>query len=344
MLQALAPPGRRTYIDGTFGAGGYSEAILDAAPGARVLGIDRDPAALAAGRAIVDRNQGRLTLDRGALRRSRSDRCGRGLRARRRRRARHRRLLHAARRSRARLLVPGRRAARHAHVGQRTRPPPTSSTRPRRRTSPTSCSTWARSAARAASPAPSCARRSEQPVHPHVRAGRSWPRACSGARRSPAGTRPRAPSRRCASTSTTSWASWRAASPRPSASSQPGGRLVVVTFHSLEDRHRQALPQRACGPGGAGLAPSAARPVAQGRPASASTAAPAQSAGDDELDANPRARSAKLRMAIRTEAPAWPDDSADPAFPQPLSARCFRRHVPVHIQHEVPFDAPRAAQ
>src|SRR5262245_15920393 len=65
VLQALAPSGRETYIDATFGAGGYSEAVLAAAPEARVLGIDRDPAAIASGRAIADRYPDRLTLVEG---------------------------------------------------------------------------------------------------------------------------------------------------------------------------------------------------------------------------------------------------------------------------------------
>lgn len=50
VLAALAPQGGEGFIDGTFGAGGYSRAIL-AAGAARVLGIDRDPSALAAGEA-----------------------------------------------------------------------------------------------------------------------------------------------------------------------------------------------------------------------------------------------------------------------------------------------------
>jgi 16S rRNA C1402 N4-methylase RsmH len=71
MLQALAPKDGCSYIDGTFGAGGYSEAILVAALGARVLGIDRDP--LPWSRSRHRRSQpGSAALDRGALRRSRS--------------------------------------------------------------------------------------------------------------------------------------------------------------------------------------------------------------------------------------------------------------------------------
>ncbi len=51
------------YIDGTFGAGGYTRANL--AEGGRVLAIDRDPAAIAAGRALEAGSAGRLKLVEG---------------------------------------------------------------------------------------------------------------------------------------------------------------------------------------------------------------------------------------------------------------------------------------
>jgi 16S rRNA (cytosine1402-N4)-methyltransferase len=50
------------YIDGTYGAGGYTRLILGAAPGARVIGIDRDQSAVARGADQVEAAQGRLTL------------------------------------------------------------------------------------------------------------------------------------------------------------------------------------------------------------------------------------------------------------------------------------------
>jgi len=49
------------YVDATFGAGGYSRAILDI-QGARVIGIDRDRSAIAGGFTLVDQSAGRLTL------------------------------------------------------------------------------------------------------------------------------------------------------------------------------------------------------------------------------------------------------------------------------------------
>jgi len=49
------------YVDATFGAGGYTRAIL-ATPGARVIGIDRDPAAVAAGPAVAAEARDRLLV------------------------------------------------------------------------------------------------------------------------------------------------------------------------------------------------------------------------------------------------------------------------------------------
>ena len=65
MLAALAPKAGERFVDGTYGGGGYAEAILAAAPDARILGIDRDPSTITAGHAAVDRHQGRLTLVEG---------------------------------------------------------------------------------------------------------------------------------------------------------------------------------------------------------------------------------------------------------------------------------------
>ncbi|MGA7810198.1 16S rRNA (cytosine(1402)-N(4))-methyltransferase RsmH [Bradyrhizobium sp.] len=60
-VEALAPRPAGIYVDATFGAGGYSRAILDV-PGTRVIGIDRDRVAIAGGFDLVDRSEGRLTL------------------------------------------------------------------------------------------------------------------------------------------------------------------------------------------------------------------------------------------------------------------------------------------
>jgi 16S rRNA (cytosine1402-N4)-methyltransferase len=61
VLQFLAPRDGGVYVDGTFGAGGYTRAILGAAD-CRVIGIDRDPTAIAGGADLVATSNGRLTL------------------------------------------------------------------------------------------------------------------------------------------------------------------------------------------------------------------------------------------------------------------------------------------
>jgi 16S rRNA (cytosine1402-N4)-methyltransferase len=64
VIASLAPHDGGTYIDGTYGAGGYTAAIL-AAGDTRVIAIDRDPSAVAAGQPEVEKAEGRLTLVRG---------------------------------------------------------------------------------------------------------------------------------------------------------------------------------------------------------------------------------------------------------------------------------------
>src|SRR4051812_13130432 len=60
-IELLAPRDGEVYIDGTFGAGGYSRAILEAAQ-TQVIAIDRDQSAVAEGADLVQSAGGRLTL------------------------------------------------------------------------------------------------------------------------------------------------------------------------------------------------------------------------------------------------------------------------------------------
>jgi 16S rRNA (cytosine1402-N4)-methyltransferase len=84
---------------------------------------------------------------------------------------------------------------------------------------------------------------------------------------------------------------------------RPGGRLAVVSFHSAEDRRVKTFLRDRSGGAPAGSrhlpvttaahAPSFERPAKAVRPSAA------------EIARNPRARSATLRSAVRTAAPAW---------------------------------------
>lgn len=84
---------------------------------------------------------------------------------------------------------------------------------------------------------------------------------------------------------------------------KPGGRLAVVTFHSLEDRLVKRFLRERSGSEPAG---SRHRPIAAAR-AEPSFESPAKAVrpGEAEIARNPRARSATLRVARRTAAAPW---------------------------------------
>jgi 16S rRNA (cytosine1402-N4)-methyltransferase len=64
VVDALQPRDGGRYVDGTFGAGGYTTAMLDRAD-CQVIAIDRDPDAVGAGRALAERYAPRLRLIEG---------------------------------------------------------------------------------------------------------------------------------------------------------------------------------------------------------------------------------------------------------------------------------------
>ncbi|WP_322097196.1 16S rRNA (cytosine(1402)-N(4))-methyltransferase RsmH [Pelagibius sp. Alg239-R121] len=91
----------------------------------------------------------------------------------------------------------------------------------------------------------------------------------------------------------------------------PGGRLIVVSFHSLEDRAVKRFLVERCG-----AAPRGSRHL----PANADSQSPAatfellfkgaQGPAEDEIAVNPRSRSARLRAAQRTSAAPWAEEAA----------------------------------
>lgn len=98
----------------------------------------------------------------------------------------------------------------------------------------------------------------------------------------------------------------------------PGGRLAVVSFHSLEDRIvKRFLQQRSGGGGRASRhAPEMPEEAPRFVPLGKSIEADAE-----ERASNPRARSARLRVARRTDAPAGAVDRAALGLPKPLTER-----------------------
>lgn len=94
---------------------------------------------------------------------------------------------------------------------------------------------------------------------------------------------------------------------------KPGGKLAVVSFHSLEDRvvKRFLADRSSTGGGGNRYAP-----VEAIRSPAFTDVSKGIGPDDEELAGNPRARSARLRVATRTDAPAAPADRAALGLPK----------------------------
>ncbi|MEM7471359.1 MAG: 16S rRNA (cytosine(1402)-N(4))-methyltransferase RsmH [Pseudomonadota bacterium] len=102
---------------------------------------------------------------------------------------------------------------------------------------------------------------------------------------------------------------------------KPGGQLAVVSFHSLEDRVVKKFMAARAGAtgGGSRYAPE----VAKDDPTFTLTPRRAIAADKAELARNPRARSAKLRVATRTNAPARPSDRTGLGLPKLVGKELF---------------------
>lgn len=94
---------------------------------------------------------------------------------------------------------------------------------------------------------------------------------------------------------------------------KPGGWLAVVSFHSLEDRVVKCFFQVRSGKGGGG---SRYRPQPVEEPPRFVARNKAIPPSSDEIARNPRARSANLRIGRRTEAPAGPVDRRKLGLPK----------------------------
>ena len=118
----------------------------------------------------------------------------------------------------------------------------------------------------------------------------------------------------------------RGAAGRPGSCSRTGGRLGAISFHSLEDRPREALPRR---PRARLRLPARAaglrlRPRARGRAARRGGAVKPSEA---EIERNPRSRSARLRVARKlADAGSPPHDRRKPAEVTDGGQRDRKRH------------------
>ena len=302
VVDLLAPGAGGTFIDGTFGAGGYSAALL--ARGAHVIAIDRDPAAIAGGAGLVREAGGRLTLTEGRF--SALDEIARA---------------HGSERVDGVVLDVGVSSMQvdmaERGFSFRAEGPldmrmgadgPTAADVVNRMDRQALARVIAvlgeEKKARAVAAAIDRAR-AEKPLTGTIELAEIVARAVGGRRDQaihPA-TRTFQALRIFVNRELEELAEALAASERVLG---PGGRLVVVSFHSLEDRIvKRFLADRSATLSGA----SRHRPdVAVAEATFGLLARGVVTPGTAEIAANPRARSARLRAARRTAAPARPLD------------------------------------
>lgn len=94
-----------------------------------------------------------------------------------------------------------------------------------------------------------------------------------------------------------------------------GGRLVVVTFHSLEDRIVKRFLAERSGKERRSSRHLPEQSIKSARPSFRIVNQRPLTPSKGELGVNPRARSARLRAAVRTDAPAWPLDQVLAGLP-----------------------------
>lgn len=96
---------------------------------------------------------------------------------------------------------------------------------------------------------------------------------------------------------------------------KPGGRLVIVTFHSLEDRIVKRFLAARSGKEARGSRHLPAQSIKSASPSFRILNPRPLTPSKGELEVNPRARSARARAAVRTEAAPWPPAEILPGLP-----------------------------